>query len=118
MRESPRTQPAKPPLSKEAVLDAGLSVLRAKGIDGVTMLAVAAEHDTGPASLYVYVANRQDLLDEMFDQVASQIDFGDVPNAERSREQLVTVLTRTPAVLEQHDGITRVPHANVPTRSN
>jgi len=118
MRESPRTQPAKPPLSKEAVLDAGLSVLRAKGIDGVTMRAVAAELDTGPASLYVYVANRQDLLDEMFDQVASQIDLGDEPNAERWREQLVSLLTRILAVLDQHDGIARVPRANVPTAPN
>src|SRR2546423_15087743 len=118
MRESPRTQPAKPPLSKEAVLDAGLSVLRAKGIDGVTMRAVAAELDTGPASLYVYVANRQDLLDEMFDQVVSQIDLGDEPNAERWREQLVSLLTRILTVLEQHHGIARVPLANVPTGPN
>jgi AcrR family transcriptional regulator len=118
MRESPRSQPAKSPLSKEAVLDAGLRVLRAKGIDGVTMRAVAAELDTGPASLYVYVANRQDLLDEMFDQVTGQVDLGEEPDSERWREQLEGLLTRILEVLEQHHGIARVPLANVPTGPN
>jgi AcrR family transcriptional regulator len=118
MRESPRTQPAKPPLSKEAVLDAGLRVLRAKGIDGVTMRAVAAELDTGPASLYVYVANRRELLDEMFEQVAGQIELGDEPDAERWREQVEGLLTRILGVLEEHHGIARVPLANVPTGPN
>jgi AcrR family transcriptional regulator len=118
MRESPRSQPAKSPLSKNAVLDAGLRVLRAKGIDGVTMRAVAAELDTGPASLYVYVANRQDLLDEMFDQVTGQVDLGEEPDSERWREQLEGLLTRILEVLEQHHGIARVPLANVPTGPN
>jgi AcrR family transcriptional regulator len=118
MRESPRSRPAKSPLSKEAVLDAGLRVLRAKGIDAVTMRAVAAELDTGPASLYVYVDNRQDLLDQMFDQVTGQVDLGDEPDTERWREQLVSLLTRILAVLEEHHGIARVPLANVPTGPN
>jgi AcrR family transcriptional regulator len=100
------------------VLDAGLRVLRAKGIDAVTMRAVAAELDTGAASLYVYVANRQDLLDQMFDQVVGQIELGDEPDAARWREQLEALLTRILAVMEQHHGIARVPLANVPTGPN
>jgi AcrR family transcriptional regulator len=118
MRESPRTQPAKSALSKEAVLDAGLRVLRAKGIDGVTMRAVAAELDTGPASLYVYVANRQELLDEMFDQVVGQIELGDEPDRDRWREQVEGLLTRILQMMEEHHGIARVPLANVPTGPN
>jgi len=115
MRNSPRSQPAKPPLSKDAVLQAGLRVLRKKGIDAVTMRAVAAELDTGAASLYVYVANRQALLDEMFDLVIGEIELGDEPDPRRWREQLVALLTRILETMERHQGIARVPLANVPT---
>jgi AcrR family transcriptional regulator len=118
MRESPRSQPAKPPLSKEAVLDAGLRILRTKGIDGVTMRAVAGELDTGPASLYVYFSNRQELLDEMFDQVVGEIDGGEEPDERRWREQLEGLLTRVLETMERHPGIARVPLANVPTGPN
>ncbi len=118
MRATPRSQPAKAPLSQEAVLEAGLRVLRAKGIDGVTMRAVATELDTGPASLYVYVANRQQLLDEMFDRVVGEIDLGDEPDPRRWREQLESLLTRILETLERHHGIARVPLANVPTGPN
>src|SRR2546421_10653116 len=115
MRESPRTQPAKPPLSKQAVLEAGLRVLRAKGIDGVTMRAVAAELDTGPASLYVYVQNRQDLLDQMFDAVVGEVDLGEKPNPRRWRKQLEDLLTRIRDAMDKYPGIARVPLANIPT---
>jgi AcrR family transcriptional regulator len=118
VRQSPRSQPAKPPLSKQTVLEAGLRVLRAKGIDGVTMRAVATELDTGAASLYVYVENRQQLLDEMFDLVGGQIDLGDEPDPERWRDQLEGLLTRILETMERYQGIARIPLANVPTGPN
>jgi AcrR family transcriptional regulator len=118
MRASPRTQPAKPPLSREAVLDAGLRVLRAHGIDGVTMRAVAAELDTGAASLYVYFPNRKALLDAVFDAVVGEIELGDPPDPSRWREQLTALLTRIVERMDAYPGIARVPLANVPTGPN
>ena len=118
MRVSPRSQPAKPPLSHETVLEAGLVVLRARGIDGVTMRAVAAELDTGAASLYVYVKNRQDLLNQMFDLVAGQVEPGGEPDPQRWREQVEGLLVRIEETMERYPGIARVPLANVPTGPN
>ena len=115
MRTSPRERPAKPPLSRDAVVRAGLSVLRAKGIDGVTMRAVAAELDTGAASLYVYFPNRRALLEGMFEAVAATIDLGPEPDPERWREQLVALLNRIVERMDEHPGIARVPLANPPT---
>src|SRR3954467_12141887 len=115
MRVSPRERPARSPLSREAVLEAGLHVLRARGIEGVTMRAVAAELETGAASLYVYVANRKELLDQMFDLVAGSVDLGPEPDPERWQEQLVALLTRRVEAMDAHPGIARVPLANVPT---
>jgi AcrR family transcriptional regulator len=115
MGRSTRDRPAKAPLSSEAVVDAGLKVLRSAGIEGVTMRAVASELDTGPASLYVYVANRDELLDQMFDAVAATVDLGDEPDPKRWREQLEQLLTKARDAMDHHPGIARVPLANVPT---
>jgi AcrR family transcriptional regulator len=115
MPRSTRDRPAKPPLSREAVVRAGLDVLRRAGIDAVTMRAVAAELDTGAASLYVYVANREALLDQMFDAVAMEVDLGPAPDPARWREQVAALLTRVRDTMDRHPGIARVPLANIPT---
>jgi AcrR family transcriptional regulator len=115
MGRSTRDRPAKAPLSRDAVIAAGLTVLRRAGLDAVTMRAVAAELDTGAASLYVYVANRRQLLDQMLDAVARQVDLGPDPDAARWREQLEALLTRVRDALDRHPGISRVALANIPT---
>ena len=115
MARSTRDRPAKPPLSREAVVDAGLTVLRRAGLDAVTMRAVAAELDTGAASLYAYVANREALLNEMFDAVAHEVELGPEPDAAHWREQLEALLTRVRDAMDRHPGIARVPLANIPT---
>jgi AcrR family transcriptional regulator len=118
MSPSTRDRPAKAPLSREAVLQAGLKVLRAEGIEGVTMRRVATELDTGAASLYVYVRNRQDLLNQMFDEVIGEIDLGDAPDPKRWRDQLTALLHASRVAMDRYPGIARVPLANVPTGPN
>src|SRR4051794_35319551 len=118
MARSTRDRPAKEPLSVDAVIDAGLRVLRAEGIDAVSMRRVAAELDTGPASLYVYVRSRQDLLNQMLDAVAGEVDSSEPPDPKRWREQLERTLTATRQALDRYPGIARVPLANVPTGPN
>jgi AcrR family transcriptional regulator len=118
MSPSTRDRPAKAPLSREAVIKAGLGVLRKEGIEGVTMRRVAAELDTGAASLYVYVSNREDLLNQMFDAVAAEIELPGESDPARWRDQLVTLLTAIRDTMDRHPGIARVPLANVPTGPN
>ena len=118
MTRSTRDRPAKTPLSIEAVIEAGLRILRAEGIDAVTMRRVAAELDTGPASLYVYVKNRQDLLNQMFDAVIGEVEPKGEPDAARWRAQLEELLTRMRDAMDRYPGIARVPLANIPTGPN
>jgi AcrR family transcriptional regulator len=118
MPRSTRDRPAKAPLSLGSVVDAGLRVLRAEGIEAVTMRRVAAELDTGPASLYVYVDNRRDLLEQMFDAVVGEVDLGEPPDPARWREQLERLLTAFREAMDRHPGIARVALANVPTLPN
>lgn len=63
-----------------------MAVARAEGLAAVTMRRVAAELDTGAASLYVYVRNRDELLRGMLDRVAGAIPLVK-PDKRRWRKQ-------------------------------
>lgn len=104
---STRDRPAKAPLSEEAVVDAALAVAKKEGLAAVTMRRVAAELDTGPASLYVYVSNRDELLRAMLDRVGASIPRVE-PDPKRWREQLYDLLDAFRVALEEHPGLATV----------
>ena len=101
---SRRDRPAKPPLSEEAIVDAGLAILQSEGLEAVTMRRVARALDTGAASLYVYVTNREGLLSLMLDRVIGAIEL-EPPDPSRWRAQLHSLLLRMHQALIAHPGI-------------
>lgn len=115
---STRDRPAKTPLSADALVDAALAVAKAEGLAAVTMRRVAAELDTGPASLYVYVSNRDDLLRAMLDRVSAGIPLVE-PDPKRWRAQLYDLLDAFREALEAHPGLSTVlPGVPVVTESS
>lgn len=72
---SRRGRPAKPPLSRESIVDAALLVLERDGATKLTIRRVAAELDTGPASLYVYVRNVTVLHALLVDRLLADLDL-------------------------------------------
>ncbi len=75
---SRRDRPAKPPLSRAAITAAALELVREQGLDAVTLRMVADRLDTGPASLYVYVPNREALLERMLETVLAEVPLARV----------------------------------------
>ena len=77
---SRRERPAKPALSRQWIVAETIEIMRKEGLEKATMRRVAEALDTGPASLYVYVANTAALhaavLDELLGSVAAP-DTGD-----------------------------------------
>ena len=103
--EPPWWTPRKAPtprraLSREAIVATALDVLRAEGMDAVSMRRVAAELGTGPASLYAHVTGKDELLDLLYDQVVGAIPLPE-PDPARWQEQApscgATPATRSPA---------------------
>jgi AcrR family transcriptional regulator len=76
---SRRGGPVRPALSRTAIVEAALAVADADGLDAVSMRRVAEELETGASALYVYVDNRDDLLDAMFDHVMAGVAVADLP---------------------------------------
>jgi AcrR family transcriptional regulator len=101
---SRRDRPAKPPLSRAVITEAALELVRQDGLDAVTLRKVADRLDTGPASLYVYVANREELLERMFDRVLAEVPVVAV-NKRWWRERLVELFSGMLAALDRYPGI-------------
>jgi AcrR family transcriptional regulator len=72
---SRRERPAKPALSRDAIVDAALAVVEADGLDQLTMRRLAKELDTGPASLYVYVRSTAEVHALLIDRLLARLDL-------------------------------------------
>ena len=116
-QRSTRDRPAKAPLSEDAIVDAALAITRTEGLDAVTMRRVAAELDTGAASLYVYMRNRDELLRAMIDRIAGMVPWV-APAPERWREQVHELMDSLRAALESHPGLASVLTGEPPTTEN
>jgi AcrR family transcriptional regulator len=111
---STRDRPAKPPLSEDLVVETALKILRAEGLDAVTMRRVATELDTGPASLYVYIGGRDELRRAMLGRVAGAVPLEE-PEPARWREQVHALLNGWLRAMESHPGIATVALGDPPT---
>jgi AcrR family transcriptional regulator len=101
---STRDRPAKAPLSEEAIVEAALAILRSEGLSAVSMRRVAGVLDTGPGSLYVYVAGRDGLVEAMFDRIVAEIEL-ETPDPSRWRVQLHALLERMRDALVANPGM-------------
>jgi AcrR family transcriptional regulator len=106
-KRSTRDRPAKAPLSEALIVETAVGILRTEGLDAVTMRRVAAALDTGPASLYVYVAGSDALHEAMLECVVASIPL-EKPDPARWREQVMSLMRATLRALQAHPGIARV----------
>jgi AcrR family transcriptional regulator len=70
---SRRNRPAKAPLSRDVIVSTALHILKQDGFSGLSLRRVATALDTGAASLYVYVANLDELHSLMLDQALGAV---------------------------------------------
>jgi AcrR family transcriptional regulator len=104
-------------LDRELIVETALRVLRAEGIDAVSMRRVATELGTGAASLYAHVAHKEELLDLVFDVVAGEIPLPE-PDPARWRAQITRLWTDSHEALARNGDIARVALGRVPIGPN
>jgi AcrR family transcriptional regulator len=114
--QSRRERPAKPALTREGILDVALQILDDEGLGKVTMRRIATALDTGPASLYVYVRNTEDLHAQILDALLGRVP--PVITEGEWREQLHAVLTGYARVLFENPEIARMTVATHPSGPN
>jgi AcrR family transcriptional regulator len=102
--QSRRDRPAKALLSRGVIVDAALELVAQQGLDAVTLRKVADRLDTGPASLYVYVESRDELLERMLDRALSEVPEVPVKH-KRWRRRLIELFTEMLDALDRYPGI-------------
>jgi AcrR family transcriptional regulator len=114
---SRRNRPAKAPLSCDAIVSTALRVLEQDGLSGLSLRRVAAALDTGAASLYVYVANLDELHALMLDRALGAVQL---PEARRSpwRRRLKTLLLSYFHVLHERQGLAQLAMSTVASGPN
>ena len=113
---SRRDRPAKPPLSRQAIVAAALALIREDGDGRLTLRRVASELDTGAASLYVYFANTDELYAAVLDELLGSVDVG--RGAGPWRERLIALLNSYVEVLSAYPALARTAQFKRPSGAN
>ncbi len=113
---SRRERPSKAALSRDSIVAAALKLLD-EGVDRLTMRRVAAELDTGPASLYVYVRDTEELHTAVLEELLGTSGLLEVVAKDRStwREAIVDLLMRYTGLLHAYPSVARVTAFSRPT---
>jgi AcrR family transcriptional regulator len=100
-------KPVRQQLSVPAIVRAAIRIMDDEGLDAVSMRRVAQELDTGVASLYQHVRNKQELHELILDEVFKDLEVPEPDPArwQRQLKDLCLDLTRT---LLAHPGAAKI----------
>jgi AcrR family transcriptional regulator len=113
-----RSRVPKKPLTRDEIVAAGLRLVTAEGIEAVSMRRLAAEFDTGPSSMYAHVANKDELLQLMFDEICATVPIPAEPDPAHWKDQIKQLCRDGYAAMVAHGDIARAALATIPTGPN
>jgi TetR/AcrR family transcriptional regulator, tetracycline repressor protein len=111
-RSAPRRPPPRPQLSRETVVEAALQVVEAGGGDALTMRRVAERLGVSPSALYGYVADKEELVQLVLEQIMSELPLP--PASGDWREMLRQWGRGTLEMFRRHPGVARLSLGRVP----
>jgi len=112
-----RPRAVKAPLTQDQIVDAGLRIVLAEGVEAVSMRRLASALDTGASSLYAHVANKEELLQLMFDRICGDVPVPE-PDPARWAEQIKELARAGHAQMTRYNDIAQAALASVPTGPN
>lgn len=114
-RADPRAR-ARPrvPITRDAIVEAALRVLDREGLEGLSMNRVAGELETGPASLYWHVRNKDELLQLLSERLAGEIELPE-PDPSQWQEQLKDLGRQWRAQAHGHRDSARITLGRLPS---
>jgi AcrR family transcriptional regulator len=104
----------KKPITVEAIIDTAFDIVASEGYEALTMRRVASALETGPASLYAHVVNKDDLDDLLLGRLYAQIELPE-PDPGTWRQQITSVCTQMRDQYSRYPGISRAALAIMPT---
>jgi TetR/AcrR family tetracycline transcriptional repressor len=113
----PRPARTREPLSRDAIVDATLRVLDGEGTSGLSMRRIADELGTGTGAIYWHVANKEQLIQLVFDRVIGELPLPE-PEPERWREQLKQAARDARDLMRRYPGLAALSFGRVPLGPN
>ena len=104
----------KKPITVEAIIDTAFDIVASEGYEALTMRRVATALETGPASLYAHVVNKDDLDELLLGRLYAQIELPE-PDPGAWRQQITSVCAQMREQYSRYPGISRAALATVPT---
>jgi len=104
----------KKPITVEAIIDTAFDIVASEGYEALTMRRVATALETGPASLYAHVVNKDDLDELILGRLYARIELPE-PDPGTWRQQITSVCTQLRDQYTRYPGISRAALAIVPT---
>ena len=104
----------KKPITVDAIIETAFGIVEREGYGALTMRRVASALETGPASLYAHVVNKEDLDDLLIGRLCAEIELPE-PDPRTWREQIIGVCTQIRDQYLRYPGISLAALAVVPT---
>src|SRR6266511_2359737 len=107
----------RPPLSRDAIVDAALAILDADGVDALTIRRLGQELGTGSASLYWHIAGKDELCELVYDRIMGEIKLPE-PDPSRWEDQLKDLARQAYRVMLSHNDAVRLSIGRPPAGPN
>jgi AcrR family transcriptional regulator len=104
----------KRPITVDAIIATAFGIVEREGYGALTMRRVAGVLETGPASLYAHVVNKEDLDELLVGRLCAEIELPE-PNPRTWREQIIGVCTQLRDQYLRYPGISLATLATAPT---
>jgi AcrR family transcriptional regulator len=101
------------PLTRDAIVDAALTVLDRDGLSGLSMRKLAQELDVGAASLYWHVRDKEELLGLLLDRIVGEARVVD-PDPDNWREQVKELARENRRLLQSHRDAAQISLGRIP----
>lgn len=104
----------KSPITVDSIIQAAFDIVASEGYEALTMRRLAAALETGPASLYAHVVNKDDLDELLIGRLCAEIDLPQ-PDPAHWRRQLISVCTQLRDQYLRYPGVSQAALALAPT---
>jgi AcrR family transcriptional regulator len=100
----------KKPITVDVIIATALGIVETEGYEALTMRRLAAALETGPASLYAHVVNKEDLDELLIGRLCAGIDIPE-PDPAAWRQQIIGVCGRLRDQYLRYPGISQATFA-------
>jgi AcrR family transcriptional regulator len=107
----------RPPLSRDAIVDAAIEILDADGVDALTIRRLGQELGTGAASLYWHIEGKDELCERVYDRIMGEIELPE-PDPARWEEQLKDLARQAYRTMLSHNDAVRLSIGRPPAGPN